>query len=73
MHGHGEFATGHGIDFFGKDIGRAENGVKCLGKAGGQTPANGSLGMHSRCDPRGEHASDARVLDDGTTIHIHNS
>lgn len=38
-----------------------------------QPPADGGLGVRRRRYPRGEHAGDARVLDDKTSIHGFNS
>jgi hypothetical protein len=69
MHRDLELAARQFLDLLGKHFGRAINGVQRLGKAGGQAPAHGGLGMHGGCGTRGQHTGDARVFDDGTTIH----
>jgi hypothetical protein len=69
MHRDLELAARHGLDLLANTSAAAVDGVQRLGEAGGQAPADGGLRVHGRRDAGGQHAGDAGMLDEGTTIH----
>ena len=65
-----ELAATHLVDLLGEGVSRTKNGVQRLGEARSQAPADsGGLRMRCRRSASGQHASNAGVFDDGTTIH----
>ncbi|MCY1544065.1 hypothetical protein D9M68_799180 [compost metagenome] len=64
-----ELAAGQGLDRLREHFSAAEDGVQGAGEARGQAPANRGLRMDGRGDASGQNAGDARVFDEGTTIH----
>ncbi len=69
MHRDLELAASGFADLLGEHFRRAIDGVERLGEAGREAPADAGLGMHSGGCAGCQHAGDACVPEDGTTIH----